>query len=59
VIGHRGAGVRASAATEDDFRFLRHIGSVIEAQTDLVKRSVITLAESQKLLAKINDLLRR
>jgi hypothetical protein len=32
---------------------------VIEAQTDLIKRTVIALAESQELFAKINDLLRR
>jgi hypothetical protein len=45
--------------TVDDFRFLRHVGSVIEAQNKLVKSSVTKLAESRELLARINDLLRR
>jgi hypothetical protein len=57
--GHRCVGAATPAATDDDLRFLQYIGSIIEAQTNLVKRSVIALAESRELLAKINDLLRR
>jgi hypothetical protein len=59
VFGHQHVASAAPVATEDDFRFLRHIGSVIEAQSDLVKSSVTRLAESRELLARINDLLRR
>jgi len=32
---------------------------VIEAQSDLVKRSINTVAESRELLAKVSELLRR
>jgi hypothetical protein len=59
VFGRRRVGSAASVTTEDDFRFLRHVGSVIEAQSNLVKRSVTTIAESRELLAKVSDLLHR
>lgn len=59
VFGHQGFGSAISVAIEDDLRFLRHIGSVIDAQSDLVKSSVSKVAESRELLAKVNDLLRR
>jgi hypothetical protein len=59
VFGRDGVWPLTPAATAEDFKSLRQIGSVIEAQNDLVKRSVIKLAESQELLDKINDLLRR
>jgi hypothetical protein len=52
-----GASVESArlAAPDDHLVFFRHIGGVIEGQTDLVKRSVVALAESRELLAKIND----
>jgi hypothetical protein len=59
VFGQRRVGSATSVTTEDDFRFLRRVGSVIEAQSDLVKRSVATIAESRELLAKVSDLLHR
>jgi hypothetical protein len=58
VFGQRRVGSATSVTTEDDFRFLRHVGRVIEAQSNLVKRSVTTIAESRELLAKVSDLLR-
>jgi hypothetical protein len=57
--GHSGVGPMTPAETAEDFRFLQQMGSLIEAQNDLVKRSVITLAASRELLDKINDLLHR
>lgn len=59
VVGQRRVGPATLVTTEDDFRFLRHVGSVIEAQSDLVKSSVAAVAESRELLAKVGDLLRR
>jgi hypothetical protein len=59
LFSHQRIGLATPATTEDDFRFLRHVGSVIEAQNDLVKSSVTKLAESRELLSRINDLLRR
>jgi hypothetical protein len=59
LFGHQGVGSATPVATEDDRSFLRHVGSVIEAQSDLVKRSVTTVAESRELLTRVNDLLRR
>jgi hypothetical protein len=58
VWGRRRVGSATRLTTEDDRRFLRHVGSVIEAQSDLVKRSVTRVAESRELLAKVSDLLR-
>lgn len=59
VSGYSHRKLATPAATDHDFRFLQHVRGVIEAQTDLVKRSVVTLTESQQLLAKIDNLLRR
>jgi hypothetical protein len=58
LFGHQRVGWANPAATEDDRRFLRHVGGVLEAQSDLVKRSVTIVAESRELLAKVSDLLR-
>lgn len=59
LFGHQRVGWANPVVTEDDLCFLRHLGSVLEAQSDLVKRSVTTVAESGELLVKVNDLLRR
>lgn len=59
LLGQRRVGLATRVSTEDDRRFLRHVGGVLEAQSDLLKRSVTIVAESRELLAKVGDLLRR
>jgi hypothetical protein len=50
---------RQAARRADDRAFFDRVARTNRAQSDLIQGSVVKLAESQKLLAEINDLLRR